>query len=203
MGVAALARCMDSEGVFLSQEKLSYSAMARHRRCNCKSRQPVALDGVRQERPAEQDADIEAPPVPEAPLDVVESSDRRAASRSRSPRAPRGVFTGIWFDALYATQQEFPENYVEAAAGICDGFYVPHGRLLFRVEQEAWMKEVKEAWKDQYGALIMQMKTGEGKSIVIAMLAVLMCTKFGKKVRCSPSPSPSPHLTIDPALTFA
>ena len=86
---------------------LSYSAMARHRRFNCKSRQPVALDGVRQGRPAEKDAVLEAPPPPEAPLDVAESSDRRAASRSRSPRAPRGRGPSqMWLDALYAAQRK-------------------------------------------------------------------------------------------------
>ena len=80
---------------------------------------------------------------------------------------------------------------------------LPHHTQILVMLMLVHFFENKEAWKDQYGALIMQMKTGEGKSIVIAMLAVLMCTKFGKKVRCSPSPSPSPHLTIDPALTFA
>ena len=46
------------------------------------------------------------------------------------------------------TRKDFAENFFEAAAGIRDGFYVSHGRLLLRVEQEAWIKEIKEAWKD-------------------------------------------------------
>ena len=125
--------------------------MARHRRFNCKSRQPVALDSGRQGRPAEKDVVLEPPPPPEAPLEAVESSDRRAASRSRSPRAPRGVLTGIWFDALYVAQQEFAENCIEAAAGIRDGFYVSHGRLFLRAEQtmEAWKenKEARRSWR--------------------------------------------------------
>ena len=68
------------------------------------------------------------------------------------------MLTGIWFDALYAAQQEFAENSIEAALGIRDGFYVSQGRLLRRVEQimEAWKEnkearkimENKEAWKD-------------------------------------------------------
>ena len=70
-------------------KRMDYYSMSKHRRFYCKSRQPVALDSVRQGRPAEKDAVLEPPPPPEAPLDVAGSSDRRAASRSRSPRAPR------------------------------------------------------------------------------------------------------------------
>ena len=125
--------------------------MARHRRFKCKSRQPVALDSGRQGRPAEKDAVLEPPPPPEAPLEAAESSDRRAASRSRSPRAPRGVLTGIWLDALYGAQQEFAENSIEAALGIRDGLYVSQGRLLRRAQQimEAWKenKEARRSWR--------------------------------------------------------
>ena len=115
---------------------LSYSAMARHRRFNCKSRQPVALDGVRQGRPAEKDAVLEAPPPPEAPLDVAESSDRRAASRSRSPRAPRRRGPSqMWIEALQEAQRSL------AAEGM-----PPRGRVRQRAQEfmEQWRKENKE-----------------------------------------------------------
>ena len=103
---------------------LSYSAMARHRRFNCKSRQPVALDGVRQGRPAEKDAVLEAPPPPEAPLDVAESSDRRAASRSRSSRAPRRRGPSqMWIEALQEAQRSL------AAEGM-----PPRGRVRQRAQ---------------------------------------------------------------------
>ena len=132
--------------------------MCTHRRSYCKSRQPVALDSGRQGRPAEKDAALEPSPPPEAPLEAAESPDRRAASRSRSPRAPRGVLTGVWLDALCGAQQALAHKSIEAALGIRDGFYVSQGRLLRRAEQimEAWKenKEArknikdKEAWKD-------------------------------------------------------
>ena len=102
-------------------------------------------------RPAEKDAVLEPPPPPEAPLEAAESSDRRAASRSRSPKAPRGVLTGIWIDALYGAPQELAENSIEAALGIRDGFYVSQGRLLRRADQimEAWKenKEARRSWR--------------------------------------------------------
>ena len=40
---------------------------------------------------------------------------------------------------------------------------------------------------------ILQMKTGEGKSIVIAMLAVFMVKLYGKRVNCLLYTSPSPR----------
>ena len=49
---------------------LASSVVARHRRFNCKSRQPLALDGVRQGRPADKDAVLESLPPPEAPLEA-------------------------------------------------------------------------------------------------------------------------------------
>ena len=61
---------------------LTNHSMRRHRRFYCKSRQPVALDSVRQGRPAEKDAVLEPPPPPEAPLDAdggALGDDRRAA----------------------------------------------------------------------------------------------------------------------------
>ena len=61
---------------------LSYTSMSNHRRFHCKSRQPVALDSVRQGRPAEKDAVLEPPLPPEAPLDAdggALGDDRRAA----------------------------------------------------------------------------------------------------------------------------
>ena len=91
------------------------------------------------------------------PISVMEAipvealKDRRVASRSRSPRAPRGVLTGIWLDALYGAQQEFAENSIDAALCIRDGFYVSQGRLLRRAEQimEAWKenKEARRSWR--------------------------------------------------------
>ncbi|MDA8584115.1 hypothetical protein N9L68_07760 [bacterium] len=137
--------CQDCRKLF------SCAKMKRHRHLYCKTPQPVALDSARQGRPAEKGAVLEPPPPPEAPLEVAGSSDRRAASRSRSPRAPRGVLTGILLDALYAAQQEFAEDFVEATSGIRDGFYVSRGRLLRRAEQimEAWMenKEARRSWR--------------------------------------------------------
>ena len=50
---------------------IQYKNMVRHRRFHCKSRQPVALDSVRQGRPAEKDAVLEPPPPPEAPLEAA------------------------------------------------------------------------------------------------------------------------------------
>ena len=91
------------------------------------------------------------PSPPEAPLEAAGSSDRHAASRSRSPRAPRGVATGIWFDALYAAQQKLAEKSIEAALGIRDGFYASQSRLLRRAEQimETWKenKEARRSWR--------------------------------------------------------
>ena len=61
---------------------VGYYSMSKHRRFYCKSRQPVALDSVRQGRPAEKDAVLEPPPPPEAPLDAdggALGDDRQAA----------------------------------------------------------------------------------------------------------------------------
>ena len=90
---------------------IDYYSMSKHRRFYCKSRQPVALDSGRQGRPAEKDAVLEPPPPPEAPLEAAESSERRAASRSTSPRdfarrfGSGGILTGILLDAIYAARR--------------------------------------------------------------------------------------------------
>ena len=115
---------------------MHYHSMSKHRRFYCKSRQPVALGSVRQGRPAEKDAVLEAPPPPEAPLDVVESSDRRAANRSRSPRAPRRRGPSqMWIEALQEAQRSL------AAEGM-----PPRGRVRQRAQEfmEQWRKENKE-----------------------------------------------------------
>lgn len=59
---------------------------------------------------------------------------------------------------------------------------LPHHTQIMVMLMLVHYYEDRDSWKDDYSALIMQMKTGEGKSIVIAMLAVLMCTRFNKRV---------------------
>ena len=71
-------------------------------------------------------------PRPKA-LEAAESSDGRAASRSRSPRAPRGRGPSqMWLNALYAAQREIAEEGIQ-----------PRGRVRRRAQEimEQWRKE--------------------------------------------------------------
>ena len=51
---------------------------------------------------------------------------------------------------------------------------LPHHTQILVMLMLVHFYEDRDAWKSDYNALIMQMKTGEGKSIVIAMLAIFM-----------------------------
>ena len=102
--------------------------MARHRRFNCKSRQPVALDGVRQGRPAEKDAVLEPPPPPEAPLDAdggALGDDRRAA------------LMPVGRPGEDAWGQANNQRMLEEADAYLGVLWLPHGQLGRRARSEA------------------------------------------------------------------
>ena len=74
---------------------------------------PAERDAIYwQGRPAEEDAAVGPPPKdPVEARGAAESSDRRAASRSRSPRAPRRRGPSqMWLDALCEAQLELAEE---------------------------------------------------------------------------------------------
>ena len=90
------------------------------------------------------------PSPPEAPLEAAESSDRHAASRSRSPRAPprRGP-NQMWLNALYAAQRELLRQMWSDVA------IQSQGRLLRRAQQ------IMEQWKENKEHKFMESKKSD------------------------------------------
>ena len=64
---------------------------------------------------------------------------------------------------------------------------LPHHTQVVAMMMMAKFFETKDKWKGKgFDGLIMQMKTGEGKSIVIAMMAVLLAAVIALAVRRDP-----------------
>ena len=118
-------------------------------------------------------ADIELPLVP------VDPSKFDPAKDKRDPLLKQVADIAVKYMEMTVASNDDKGGTGGGGGGIA---LLPHHTQILVMLMLVHFYEDREHWKSDYNALIMQMKTGEGKSIVIAMLAVLMCTRFGKRV---------------------